>query len=214
MGGKVGLGFTRRLARPPKPALGQAAPDTPDTRVSVPRSALRFSPVLEKMMTEQTNPLNTLFDRIDAAAKLSRQLSGKTAARTVCEAFVSERLADLQTLQRSGVPLARYARLIAPRLGVRPAALLDAVRRAGLSAAVSAPRSTAEAKSPPAGQPPAAKPSASSVPSLAPSGVPGLELPPWADGSDRLPEESEADYILRKNLETPPDERRKFIGES
>ncbi|CUA99758.1 hypothetical protein Ga0061069_11086 [Thiomonas bhubaneswarensis] len=28
MGGKVGLGFTRRLSRPPKPALGQAAPDT------------------------------------------------------------------------------------------------------------------------------------------------------------------------------------------
>ncbi|CUA99757.1 hypothetical protein Ga0061069_11085 [Thiomonas bhubaneswarensis] len=173
-------------------------------------------------MTEQTNPLNTLFDRLDAAAKLSRQLSGKAAARTVCEAFVSERLADLQALQRSGVPLARYARLIAPRLGVRPAALLDAVRRAGLSAAVSAPRSTAEAKSPPAGPPPAAKPSASSVPSLAPSlapsqspsGVPGLELPPWADGSDRLPEESEADYILRKNLEGPPAAGIKAIGES
>lgn len=165
-------------------------------------------------MTEQTKPLNHLFDRLDAAAKLSRQLSGKAAARTVCEAFVSERLADLQALQRSGVPLARYARLIAPRLGVRPAALLDAVRRAGLSAAAPSPRSTTEAKTPP----PAAQPSASSVPSLAPSqapsGVPGLELPPWADWSDRLPEESEGDYILRKNLETPPDERRKFIGES
>jgi len=169
-------------------------------------------------MTEQINPLNALFDRLDAAAKLSRQLSGKAAARTVCEAFVSERLADLQALQRSGVPLARYARLIAPRLGVRPAALLDAVRRAGLSAAASSPRSTPEAKTPPAARPPAVRQSASSVSSLAlsqaPSGVPGLELPPWADGSDRLPEESEADYLLRKNLETPPDERRKFIGES
>ena len=40
-----------------------------------------------------------------------------------------------------------------------------------------------------------------------------LELPPWADGSDRLPDESEAQYILRKNLEGDPKERRKFIGE-
>jgi hypothetical protein len=173
---------------------------------------------LEKMMTEQTNPLNTLFDRLDAAAKLSRQLSGKAAARTVCEAFVSERLADLQSLQRSGVPLARYARLIAPRLGVRPAALLDAVRRAGLPAAAPSPHSTAEAKTPPAAPPPAVRQSASSVPALAPSqapsGVPGLELPPWADGSDRLPEESEADYILRKHLEGPPAAGIKAIGES
>ena len=44
-------------------------------------------------------------------------------------------------------------------------------------------------------------------------GLESLELPPWADGSDRLPEESEADYILRKNLEGPPEARRKFIGE-
>ncbi|HOI66653.1 MAG TPA: hypothetical protein PLD03_08600 [Thiomonas arsenitoxydans] len=44
-------------------------------------------------------------------------------------------------------------------------------------------------------------------------GLEGLELPSWADGSDRLPEESEADYILRKNLEGPPEARRKFIGE-
>ncbi|MBN8745716.1 MAG: hypothetical protein J0I24_15690 [Thiomonas arsenitoxydans] len=173
-------------------------------------------------MTEQTKPLNNLFDRLDAAAKLSRQLSGKAAARTVCEAFVSERLADLQALQRSGVPLARYARLIAPRLGVRPAALLEAVRRAGLSAAVSAPRAATEAKTPPTAPPPAAKPSASSVPSLAPSlapsqapsGVSGLELPDWADGSDRLPEESEADYVLRKHLEGPPAAGVKAIGES
>ena len=177
-------------------------------------------------MTEQTKPLNNLFDRLDAEAKLSRQLSGKAAARTVCEAFVSERLADLQALQRSGVPLARYARLIAPRLGVRPAALLDAVRRAGLTAVASSPSSTADAKTPPTAPPPAAKPSASSVPSLAPSlapsqapsqapsGVSGLELPDWADGSDRLPEESEADYVLRKHLEGPPSAGIKAIGES
>ncbi|SBP87507.1 hypothetical protein [Thiomonas delicata] len=60
---------------------------------------------------------------------------------------------------------------------------------------------------------PAAKtPTAASAPPTA-RGLEGLELPPWADGSDRLPEESEADYILRKNLEGPPEARRKFIGE-
>lgn len=56
------------------------------------------------------------------------------------------------------------------------------------------------------------KATAASTPPAAP-GLEGLELPDWADGSDRLPEESEADYILRKNLEGPPEARRKFIGE-
>lgn len=37
-------------------------------------------------------------------------------------------------------------------------------------------------------------------------------LQPTADGSDRLPGESEDDYQLRKSLEPKPD-RRKFIGE-
>lgn len=161
---------------------------------------------------------STLFDRIDQAAKLSRQLAGKAAARTICDAFVTERLADIKALHQSGVPLARYARLLAPTLGVRPAALLEAVRRAGLTAAVSSPRSTADAKTPPktppAAQFPARKPSASSVSSQAPSDVSGLELPDWADGSDRLPEESEADYVLRKHLEGPPAAGVKAIGES
>ncbi|WP_298292939.1 hypothetical protein [Thiomonas sp.] len=31
-----------------------------------------------------------------------------------------------------------------------------------------------------------------------------LERPTWADGSDRMPDESEADYILRKHIEGPP----------
>lgn len=35
---------------------------------------------------------------------------------------------------------------------------------------------------------------------------------PVADGSDRMPDESEDDYQLRKSLEPKPD-RRKFIGE-
>ena len=73
-------------------------------------------------------------------------------------------------------------------------------------AAVAAPAPTA-IKSPPVKRP------ALRVRSGPTSGVPGLELPDWADGSDRMPDESEADYILRKNIEGPPEARRKFIGE-
>lgn len=70
----------------------------------------------------------------------------------------------------------------------------------------------------PASAPPAsgaAQPAATNSASPAGSAIAalGLSLPPWADGSDKLPTESDEDYVLRKNLETPPDHRRKFIGE-
>ena len=59
-----------------------------------------------------------------------------------------------------------------------------------------------------------AAPTSTQPPSgAAAAGVAGLELPEWADGSDRMAEESEADYILRKHIEGPPEARRKFIGE-
>lgn len=37
------------------------------------------------------------------------------------------------------------------------------------------------------------------------------DLPDWADGSDRRPDESDADYSLRKNLEGPPEAKHRFI---
>ena len=40
-----------------------------------------------------------------------------------------------------------------------------------------------------------------------------LELPPWANGSDKRDDETDEDYCLRKNLEGPPEAKRKFIGE-
>lgn len=43
--------------------------------------------------------------------------------------------------------------------------------------------------------------------------LPNVELPDWADWSDQLPEESDADYIFRKALEMSPESQRKFIGE-
>lgn len=40
------------------------------------------------------------------------------------------------------------------------------------------------------------------------------DLPSWADGSDKRPDESDDDYRLRKEVEGPPEARRKFIGEA
>lgn len=167
----------------------------------------------------------TLFDRIDQAAKLSRQLAGKATARTVCDAFVAERIADIKALRQDSVSLARYARLVAPPLGVRPAALLAAVRRAGLIVCGNSAVAPVTAPAPapvPATKKPKPEPTAiRSAPALAPVKVvaeppknPPLELPPWADGSDRLPDEPEAQYTLRKHLEGPPNAGIKAIGES
>ena len=39
------------------------------------------------------------------------------------------------------------------------------------------------------------------------------DLPVWADGSDRMADESDDDYRLRKEIEGPPEARQKFIGE-
>ena len=40
-----------------------------------------------------------------------------------------------------------------------------------------------------------------------------LDLPAWADGSDKRADESDDDYRLRKEIEGPPEARQKFIGE-
>ena len=76
-----------------------------------------------------------------------------------------------------------------------------------------APAAKRPASAPPASG--AAQPDAANSASPAGSAIAalGLTLPPWADGSDKLPSESDEDYVLRKNLETPPDHRRRFIGE-
>ncbi|MFZ5488972.1 MAG: hypothetical protein ACOY44_04235 [Pseudomonadota bacterium] len=54
----------------------------------------------------------------------------------------------------------------------------------------------------PATKPATAKP-APQVPAAASSGA-ALERPAWADGSDLMHGETEADYILRKHIEGPP----------
>ena len=39
------------------------------------------------------------------------------------------------------------------------------------------------------------------------------DLPDWADGSDQRADESDEEYAFRKQIEGPPDAKRKFIGE-
>ena len=59
--------------------------------------------------------------------------------------------------------------------------------------------------------PPARSPAQGAL-AIRASDTPGIaDLPDWADGSDRRPDESDADYVLRKNLEGPPEARRNFI---
>ncbi len=40
-----------------------------------------------------------------------------------------------------------------------------------------------------------------------------VDWPAWADGSDKRADESDEDYRFRKEIEGPPEARRKFIGE-
>ena len=84
---------------------------------------------------------------------------------------------------------------------------------AGRAAPPQAPAAKRPASAAPASA--AAKPTATNSASPAGAAIAalGLTLPPWADGSDKLPTESDEDYVFRKNLEMPPDHRRKFIGE-
>ncbi len=56
-------------------------------------------------------------------------------------------------------------------------------------------------------QPRAGMPAAPTVTSIT------LDLPTWADGSDKRTDESDDDYRLRKEIEGPPEARHKFIGE-
>lgn len=64
----------------------------------------------------------------------------------------------------------------------------------------------------PAKEPPKVR-QATSRPDTPPRTVTISDLPPWADGSDQRADESDEDYRLRKEIEGPPEAKRKFIGE-
>ena len=67
------------------------------------------------------------------------------------------------------------------------------------------------------GTPPAKEPAkgrqATSRPDAPHRTATASDLPPWADGSDKRADESDEDYRLRKEIEGPPEAKRKFIGE-
>ncbi|WP_031595350.1 hypothetical protein [Ferrovum myxofaciens] len=55
--------------------------------------------------------------------------------------------------------------------------------------------------------------SGSAAPTKTNTACTNLDLPAWADGSDKRADESDEDYRLRKEIEGPPEARHKFIGE-
>lgn len=186
-------------------------------------------------MIKKSTPL----DRLKAAADLTKQLKAKrTGASALCDTFVRAHIDDIRELRSRGISIARYARLIAPGLEVRPAVLEAAIQRA-LAAAEPKPAQQAQDAAPPqvkdqspktgSAKPehPPAPPKAARLPSLRgpkakpiPPGKPvqhskiaSAILPDWADYSDQMPGESDDDYIFRKALEMPPETQAKFIGE-
>ncbi|MEW6560883.1 MAG: hypothetical protein ACOY3P_21000 [Planctomycetota bacterium] len=89
------------------------------------------------------------------------------------------------------------------RLNALPARLPSSDKASAPAASRRAPRHARAARSP-----------TQDAPAIRASCAPGIaDLPSWADGSDRRPDESDADYALRKNLEGPPEARRKFIDD-
>lgn len=89
------------------------------------------------------------------------------------------------------------------RLNAPPARLPSSGKASAPSTSRRAPRPAPAARSP-----------TQDAPAIRASSAPGIaDLPNWADGSDRRSDESDADYALRKNLEGPPEARRKFIDD-
>ncbi len=151
--------------------------------------------------------LFTLFDSGETPAEILAYLK-----RSMPDVPVTDLRRALQTIRQRRVR--RDLRVKSPaasstRSGTRSAQLAPASR----PAPPQAPAAKRPAAAPPASG--AARPAATNSASPAGSAIAalGLTLPPWADGSDKLPTESDEDYVLRKNLETPPDHRRRFIGE-
>ncbi len=104
----------------------------------------------------------------------------------------------------------RYRLNAKPAASPRPAA---GSAPASPSAPAQAPAAKRAASAPPASGVAQPTPATGASPAGSAIAALGLTMPAWADGSDRLPTESDEDYVLRKNLEGPPGDRRKFIGE-
>jgi hypothetical protein len=140
--------------------------------------------------------------------------SGETLAEVL--AYLVRSMPDVAAADlRHALKVARARRL---RAGFNAPSSAPAPAQVKATSAPPAPSKAAPKTGEASQVKPAVKRAAAPTSAASPSGatgasVAGLELPDWADGSDRMTEESEADYILRKHIEGPPEARRKFIGE-
>ncbi|HOI67593.1 MAG TPA: hypothetical protein PLD03_13435 [Thiomonas arsenitoxydans] len=124
------------------------------------------------MMVKKSTPL----DRLKAAADLTQQLKAKrTGASALCDTFVRAHIDDIRELRSRGISIARYARLIAPGLEVRPAVLEAAIHRA-------LPEQIAQQTPAPAEQP--AKPTSETTQLGARSDAPSRATPPERGAAD------------------------------
>jgi hypothetical protein len=181
--------------------------------------------------------------RFAAADDLLDSLLGK-GGNTLVEQYVKTHHQQIAALLAGGMSASRAAKLLAVPLSVPPRRVFGALKTAGFvpaSDAPAAPQKPAEhaiaqpapkrpgdaavcspATAAPADRAPAPTPAKAAQVAVAPPRPPSLatpaqslpDLPHWADGSDRRADESEEDYCLRKNVEGPPTDKNKFIGES
>ncbi|MBN8744645.1 MAG: hypothetical protein J0I24_10095 [Thiomonas arsenitoxydans] len=194
-------------------------PDTPDDAGAFDRDAARSQ--LLQTETALREVVRRKRQAAQARARAERSIDPREFALNSLLAIEDE----LFTLFDSGETLAEMLAYLKENMpGVPLADLRRALKtirqrrvRSGTNTPASTPGDTGNAqigreKAVQAHKAAVATPAAATAPPAA-HGLEGLELPDWADGSDRMPDESEADYILRKNIEGPPEARRKFIGE-
>lgn len=175
---------------------------------------------------------NARLKKLIAADTVLESLLGREKGSVALQ-YVKSHTSDIQKLLAHGLSATRISELLAAPLDARPSTVLAALHETGLvqKRAVKESRngvrsdekktlSGAPATSPSAtsaAPKPAVRDTATNSANITartqhqPSAT--LELPPWANGSDKRDDETDEDYCLRKNLEGPPEVKRKFIGE-
>ncbi|OIQ86021.1 hypothetical protein GALL_321190 [mine drainage metagenome] len=176
---------------------------------------------------------NARLKKLIAADTVLESLLGREKGSVALQ-YVKSHTSDIQKLLVHGLSATRISELLAAPLDARPSTVLAALHETGLVQKRAAKESrngvrndekkglpgTPAATSPSAASP-AAKPAvrdtatnSANIPARTPhQPSTALELPPWANGSDKRDDETDEDYCLRKNLEGPPEAKRKFIGE-
>ncbi len=178
-------------------------------------------------------PGNARLKKLIAADTVLESLLGREKGSIALQ-YVKSHASDIQRLLAHGLSATRISELLAAPLDARPSTVLAALYETGLvqkriekergnrirsndkkvlsdASAATAPSAAGAALKPTdrGASMDSATPTAKAPPQVRTS----LELPPWADGSDKRADESDEDYRLRKNVEGPPEAKRKFIGE-